>query len=243
MDVLSWSRHHRLFPGEGAFDLRRLRRPRPAAGYDGPLSLEVFNDIFRQTDVRPDGAAGAAVADAGWRTRSPASASALARPTEPTRLPDVGRAGRVRLRRGEGRGHRRGRRPPRPARLHVPRPAPQQGGRGCGPRAGAGGLQRAAGPRRRAPTWRPSAFEVADAGRLGRPGARRSRPRRSTGGPSPTRSELAAFRAPDGTEVFLGRSPAARTPPGSPEFEGGDATTDAALLTGIDHVNLAEPWQ
>ena len=28
MDVLSWSRHHRLFPGEGAFDLTRLRRPR-----------------------------------------------------------------------------------------------------------------------------------------------------------------------------------------------------------------------
>ena len=28
MDVLQWSRHHRLFPGQGAFDLVRVRRPR-----------------------------------------------------------------------------------------------------------------------------------------------------------------------------------------------------------------------
>ena len=51
MDVLSWSRHHRLFPGEGAFDLGRVPRARARAGYAGPLSLEVFNDAFRQTDV------------------------------------------------------------------------------------------------------------------------------------------------------------------------------------------------
>ncbi|EJZ07382.1 bifunctional sugar phosphate isomerase/epimerase/4-hydroxyphenylpyruvate dioxygenase family protein [Mycolicibacterium vaccae] len=50
MDVLSWSRHHRLFPGEGAFDLTGFVTCVLAAGYDGPLSLEVFNDTFRQTD-------------------------------------------------------------------------------------------------------------------------------------------------------------------------------------------------
>ncbi|PRC42221.1 4-hydroxyphenylpyruvate dioxygenase, partial [Mycobacterium sp. ITM-2017-0098] len=50
MDVLSWSRHHRLFPGEGAFDLTHFVTCVLAAGYDGPLSLEVFNDTFRQTD-------------------------------------------------------------------------------------------------------------------------------------------------------------------------------------------------
>jgi 4-hydroxyphenylpyruvate dioxygenase len=50
MDVLSWSRHHRLFPGEGAFDLSAFVRHTLAAGYTGPLSLEVFNDTFRQTD-------------------------------------------------------------------------------------------------------------------------------------------------------------------------------------------------
>jgi 4-hydroxyphenylpyruvate dioxygenase len=50
MDVLSWSRHHRLFPGEGMFDLSAFVGHVLAAGYDGPLSLEVFNDTFRQTD-------------------------------------------------------------------------------------------------------------------------------------------------------------------------------------------------
>jgi 4-hydroxyphenylpyruvate dioxygenase len=50
MDVLSWSRHHRLFPGEGSFDLPAFLAHVIRAGYDGPLSLEVFNDTFRQTD-------------------------------------------------------------------------------------------------------------------------------------------------------------------------------------------------
>ena len=51
MDLLSWSRHHRLFPGEGAFDLTGFLSHVLRAGYRGPLSLEVFNDTFRQTDV------------------------------------------------------------------------------------------------------------------------------------------------------------------------------------------------
>ena len=51
MDVLSWSRHHRLFPGEGVWDLGRFVTHLTAAGYTGPLSLEVFNDVFRQTDT------------------------------------------------------------------------------------------------------------------------------------------------------------------------------------------------
>ncbi|MFV0434015.1 MAG: TIM barrel protein [Leucobacter sp.] len=51
MDVLSWSRHHRLFPGEGDFDLTRFLSHVILAGYRGPLSLEVFNDTFRQTDT------------------------------------------------------------------------------------------------------------------------------------------------------------------------------------------------
>ncbi|MDN5852505.1 MAG: TIM barrel protein [Actinomycetia bacterium] len=52
MDVLSWSRHHRLFPGEGDFDLGRFVVHLVRAGYRGPLSLEVFNDTYRQTDTR-----------------------------------------------------------------------------------------------------------------------------------------------------------------------------------------------
>ena len=50
MDVLSWSRHHRLFPGEGTFDLATFVSHVLSTGFDGPLSLEVFNDTFRQTD-------------------------------------------------------------------------------------------------------------------------------------------------------------------------------------------------
>jgi 4-hydroxyphenylpyruvate dioxygenase len=50
MDVLQWSRHHRLFPGQGAFDLPGFVRLVLGTGYAGPLSLEVFNDVFRQSD-------------------------------------------------------------------------------------------------------------------------------------------------------------------------------------------------
>ena len=49
MDVLQWSRHHRLFPGQGEFDLPRFVDHILTAGYAGPLSLEVFNDVFRQS--------------------------------------------------------------------------------------------------------------------------------------------------------------------------------------------------
>jgi 4-hydroxyphenylpyruvate dioxygenase len=50
MDVLQWSRHHRLFPGQGAFDLAGFLHQVLHAGYRGALSLEVFNDIYRQSD-------------------------------------------------------------------------------------------------------------------------------------------------------------------------------------------------
>jgi 4-hydroxyphenylpyruvate dioxygenase len=52
MDVLPWSRHHRLFPGQGSFDLTGFLGHVEAAGYAGPWSLEVFNDVFRQADPR-----------------------------------------------------------------------------------------------------------------------------------------------------------------------------------------------
>ena len=49
MDVLEWSRHHRCLPGEGAFDLVNFTARVLAAGYSGPLSLEVFSDALRDT--------------------------------------------------------------------------------------------------------------------------------------------------------------------------------------------------
>ncbi|GHH95089.1 bifunctional sugar phosphate isomerase/epimerase/4-hydroxyphenylpyruvate dioxygenase family protein [Streptomyces capillispiralis] len=53
MDVLQWSRHHRCFPGQGGFDVAGLVRHVLRTGYDGPLSLEVFNDVVRQSEAGP----------------------------------------------------------------------------------------------------------------------------------------------------------------------------------------------
>ncbi|WP_151774002.1 bifunctional sugar phosphate isomerase/epimerase/4-hydroxyphenylpyruvate dioxygenase family protein [Streptomyces abyssomicinicus] len=53
MDVLQWSRHYRCFPGQGGFDVAGLVRHVMRTGYRGPLSLEVFNDVFRQAEAGP----------------------------------------------------------------------------------------------------------------------------------------------------------------------------------------------
>jgi 4-hydroxyphenylpyruvate dioxygenase len=52
MDPLSWSRHFRSFPGQGELPLANFLRAVMAAGYAGPLSLEVFNDEFRAAPSR-----------------------------------------------------------------------------------------------------------------------------------------------------------------------------------------------
>jgi len=52
MDVLSWSRHFRNFPGQGALPVANFVRDLIGAGYRGPLSLEIFNDEFRSAPAR-----------------------------------------------------------------------------------------------------------------------------------------------------------------------------------------------
>jgi len=47
MDLLYWSRHFRNMPGEGDLPVVDFMRAVAATGYDGPLSLEIFNDQFR----------------------------------------------------------------------------------------------------------------------------------------------------------------------------------------------------
>ena len=47
MDLLYWSRHFRNMPGEGDLDVTGFMRAVAATGYDGVVSLEVFNDQFR----------------------------------------------------------------------------------------------------------------------------------------------------------------------------------------------------
>ncbi len=47
MDVIEWSRHFRVHPGQGELDVKGFLAPILKAGYQGPLSLEIFNDRFR----------------------------------------------------------------------------------------------------------------------------------------------------------------------------------------------------
>jgi 4-hydroxyphenylpyruvate dioxygenase len=58
MDVLTWSRHFRCFPGQGDFDLAGFTLKALEAGYTGPLSLEIFNDEFRGSSARHTAADG-----------------------------------------------------------------------------------------------------------------------------------------------------------------------------------------
>ena len=52
MDVLSWSRHFRNFPGQGQLPVANFVKEVLKAGYKGPLSLEIFNDEFRAAPAR-----------------------------------------------------------------------------------------------------------------------------------------------------------------------------------------------
>src|ERR1700675_951101 len=46
LDVLSWSRHFRCFPGQGDLPVSGFMDAVLATGYPGPLSLEIFHDQF-----------------------------------------------------------------------------------------------------------------------------------------------------------------------------------------------------
>jgi 4-hydroxyphenylpyruvate dioxygenase len=52
MDLLQWSRHFRNFPGQGDLDIAGFMAALKATGYDGWLSLEIFNDRFRMAAPR-----------------------------------------------------------------------------------------------------------------------------------------------------------------------------------------------
>ncbi|HET6626928.1 MAG TPA: TIM barrel protein [Nocardioidaceae bacterium] len=239
MDVLSWSRHHRLFPGEGNFDLAGFVSHALRAGYDGPLSLEVFNDTFRQTDVlrtaqqakrsltwledevsRHPLASGLEAVTALPAVRQPSGFDFVEVKAEDTSDIEV-------LLRQIGftyRGHHR----TKPVRLWTQ------------------GTARVICNEQQARDWSPTiaavGFEVADTE------ASAARARRLN---SPTvfrrvhgrERALPAFRAPDGTEVFLVDVPGEGEAVWSDEFEGGEETRQDALLTTVDHVNLSHSWQ
>ncbi|WP_262270839.1 bifunctional sugar phosphate isomerase/epimerase/4-hydroxyphenylpyruvate dioxygenase family protein [Microvirga yunnanensis] len=52
MDYLSWSRHYRCFPGQGDLPVDDFMLALNATGFDGLLSLEIFNDRFRAGSAR-----------------------------------------------------------------------------------------------------------------------------------------------------------------------------------------------
>lgn len=52
MDLLYWSRHFRNMPGEGDLPVTDFMRAVMATGYTGPISLEIFNDLFRSGSNR-----------------------------------------------------------------------------------------------------------------------------------------------------------------------------------------------
>ncbi len=58
MDLMSLSRHHRCFPGQGDFPITEYLDAIMRTGYRGPISLEIFNDQFRgapATTIARDG--------------------------------------------------------------------------------------------------------------------------------------------------------------------------------------------
>ncbi len=52
MDYLSWSRHYRCFPGQGELPVDSFMDALQSTGFDGLLSLEIFNDRFRAGSAR-----------------------------------------------------------------------------------------------------------------------------------------------------------------------------------------------
>ena len=239
MDLLSWSRHHRLFPGEGGFDLAGFLAHVLRTGYDGPLSLEVFNDVFRQTDPHRT----AEHALRSLRDLEDRTARLLAGAGEP--VGDLRRAVAVPPPAGfsfvevkaeatdpvesvlEQLGLRfAGRHRSKPVRLlesgDVRVVLNEQQARDEDPHVSAVGLQvaDAAAALRRAEDF--TAPHV---------------PRRTGAG----EHVLRAVAAPDGTEVFYDDS--ARGQDGwTSEFLEGFGEAEG-LLTGIDHVNLVQPWE
>jgi len=232
MDVLQWSRHHRLFPGQGAFDLPAFLGHVLAAGYSGPLSLEVFNDVFRQSDpartavdaLRSLLALEEAVPSAGPLTLPASPRLAGFAFTELT-VDDESRPAVTRTLAALGFAH---------AAQHRSKPVQlwRQGAAtvllnsspGAGTAAIAGlGVESAdpAGAARRAEALLAPTLHHAH---------------------GPGEADLAAVAAPDGTEIVFCRTGA--TGGWTDDFArtGGRADPVPGAITGIDHVALTQPY-
>jgi 4-hydroxyphenylpyruvate dioxygenase len=239
MDVLSWSRHHRLFPGEGHFDLPTFVSHVLATGYDGPLSLEVFNDTFRQTD--PERTAVHALRSLLWLQdkaahqhpeawRSDLVALTPAKPPAAFDFVEIKaeETTQVEVLLEQLGFTPAGRHRTKPVSLWVAGNARvvlnEQQARDQIPHVAAVGLQvpdAAATSRRAAELMAPVAYRRTYA----------------------AEQALGTAVAPDGTEFFWVTEPTGGVPPAwVDEFENGRAETPTTMR-GIDHVNLSQPWQ
>ncbi|WP_433786272.1 TIM barrel protein [Actinomycetospora sp. CA-101289] len=233
MDVLQWSRHHRLFPGQGAFDLPAFLAPVLAAGYAGPLSLEVFNDVFRQADP------GRTAVDAHRSLLALAEATAArGHGADPVAAPAPEVRGWAFVEIGAGGDGeaaeltgalgalgftRTGRHRTKPVERWEQSGARVLVNRSGGPTAitalGVETTDAAAAARR--------------AERLGAPRLPRQR--------GPAEADLDAVAAPDATAVFL--CPAGAAASWTADFVATDDPPGAAVgVTGVDHVGLAQPF-
>lgn len=277
MDVLSWSRHHRVFPGQGGFDLVDFMVHLHRCGYDGPVSLEIFNDSFRQADV-------ARTAVDGLRSLRWLEDRTLARLVElgeadPGDVLVQGREEAIGTADGAGRSDGSGPTGAGPLELRALPPAVQPedwgfvelrtGRLGETSRVlhqlgfALGGHHRSKegvqlwtqgearvvvadlGPTGQGAGLAGLAFEVPDIeaadARAHLLGARRvERSRRSD------EQDLRGVFAPDGTEIFFCPQEEGQVPSWALEF-GLEASQGPAQqgpgITGIDHVNTAQPWQ
>ena len=232
MDVLQWSRHYRCFPGQGGFALSGFLGHVLAAGYEGPLSLEVFNDVFRQADparMAVDAMRSLLLLEEAAEVSSLPAVPALRGYAfaELAVAPEAA-AGLERLLIALGFRH---------AGQHRTKPVQLW-------RHGATRIlvnhEVAAGP---GPRVAAIAVESADPIRSARRAERLLAPvlPRDRG---PGEADLSAIAAPDGTSVFF-----CRTDAGDAEswvadfFTAGPPGPDAgAELTGIDHVALSQPF-
>jgi 4-hydroxyphenylpyruvate dioxygenase len=236
MDVLQWSRHHRCFPGQGGLDVAGVLRETLAAGYRGPLSLEVFNDTIRQAepaatatdalrslialdDGNSGGDSGPAPADVSPTGIAFAEIAAADPAPLGTLLSALGmhRVGR----------HRHG----KPVELWEHGEARIL-------------LNREGADRRSGPALTALGLETPD------PGAAAERAERLRAPVVPRRrapgdAELDAVEAPDGTQVFFcdsGRADGWRADFGAPEVAADTPSEPVpGAVTRVDHLSLAPP--
>jgi 4-hydroxyphenylpyruvate dioxygenase len=237
MDVLQWSRHHRLFPLQGGLGLVGFTRAVLASGYRGPLSLEVFNDVFRQADPR-DTAVDAMRSLVALRDASQPTGDGLvaAPPLSGIAFAELGVDGESgpeleAVLRALGFAHT-GQHRSKPVQLWE-----QGTARILLNSSVVRGDERPGSAAIRA-----FALESAEPARsqrraeqlLARPLPRRRRQ---------TEADLTAVAAPDGTEVFFCRTEPAGQHGWLDDFlpTGEPAVTDAGI-TGIDHLSLAQPF-